>query len=170
MTKNSIHIQTYNSICGDLIIGSYDQQICMCDWLKEPHHSQVLHRLQRYLRVPFIKQTDEIITTAMLQLDEYFAGNRVIFDLPLLYVGTDFQQRVWRTLLTIDYGCTWSYKQLAIGLGKRTALRAVANAIGQNAISIIIPCHRIIGTDGSLTGYAGGLHAKQVLLELETAL
>lgn len=101
------------------------------------------------------------------QLGEYFAGTRRAFDLPLAPRGTGFQQTVWRTLVTIPYGETWSYGALARAIGRPAASRAVGAANGKNPISIIVPCHRVIATSGQLTGYAGGLAAKQWLLDHE---
>ena len=101
------------------------------------------------------------------ELEAYFKGLRKRFDLPLLLVGTEFQKSVWQGLLQIPFGTTASYKELAQNIDNKTAVRAVASAVGANAISIFIPCHRIIGADGSLTGYAGGLEAKKKLLALE---
>lgn len=104
------------------------------------------------------------------QLREYFAGTRKVFDIPLDIDGTDFQKTVWNELLKIPYGKTISYKTLSEKLGDIKAIRAVGKANGQNPIAIIIPCHRVIGSDGSLTGYAGGLAIKEKLLHLEGAL
>ena len=101
------------------------------------------------------------------QLAEYFGGRRQEFDVPLRPEGTDFQQTVWRALLAIPYGETLSYGELAARVGKPTAARAVGAANGSNPIAIVIPCHRVIGANGRLTGYGGGLDAKQSLLELE---
>ena len=101
------------------------------------------------------------------QLDDYFARRRRIFDLPLAFNGTDFQKQVWQALLTIPYGETRTYGQLATQLGKPSASRAVGAANGKNPISIIAPCHRVIGGNGKLTGFAGGLEAKAFLLGLE---
>lgn len=101
------------------------------------------------------------------QLAEYFAGTRRKFDLPLRLAGTAFQQRVWRELTEIPYGETWSYGQLAKRIDKPSASRAVGLANGRNPISILVPCHRVIGADGSLTGYGGGLERKQWLLAHE---
>jgi methylated-DNA-[protein]-cysteine S-methyltransferase len=102
------------------------------------------------------------------QLDEYFNGERQSFNLKLNPQGTDFQKRVWRKLLEIPYGKTCSYLKLSQNLGDVKAIRAVASANGKNPLWIIVPCHRVIGSDGSLTGYAGGLHRKQWLLEHES--
>ena len=101
------------------------------------------------------------------QLDEYFAGTRIDFDLPLHASGTQFQQRVWTALLDIPYGETASYGATALAIGSPTASRAVGLANGQNPIPIIVPCHRVVGADGSLTGYGGGLDTKRWLLDHE---
>lgn len=101
------------------------------------------------------------------QLRQYFAGSRKGFTVKLRLEGTEFQKRVWQALLSIPYGETRSYKDIAIQIGKPQACRAVGGAIHNNPIGIIVPCHRVIGADGSLTGYAGGLHYKEFLLKLE---
>jgi len=101
------------------------------------------------------------------QLAEYFAGRRTVFDVPLAPVGTPFQQKVWRALLEIPYGRTVSYGQLAARIGSPSASRAVGLANGRNPISIIVPCHRVVGSSGDLTGYGGGLERKKWLLALE---
>jgi methylated-DNA-[protein]-cysteine S-methyltransferase len=108
------------------------------------------------------------ISPFTIQIDEYFNGNRKIFDLPLDLQGTEFQKRVWHELLKIPFGRTISYKELSLRLGDIKAIRAVAAANGANPVSIIVPCHRVIGSDGSLTGYAGGLWRKKWLLEFES--
>jgi methylated-DNA-[protein]-cysteine S-methyltransferase len=105
-----------------------------------------------------------------MQLKAYFSGTRKIFNIPLLMVGTEFQKSVWEGLIKIPYGTTTSYLELSKNIGNEKAVRAVASANGANAISILIPCHRIIGSDGSLVGYAGGLPAKKKLLTLENNL
>ena len=104
------------------------------------------------------------------QLEEYFAGRRRGFDLPLDLRGTDFQKRCWQELLKIPHGETRSYAEIARAIGNPAAVRAVGLANGKNPIAIIVPCHRVIGSDGSLTGYGGGLDVKRQLLELEGAL
>lgn len=101
------------------------------------------------------------------QLDEYFAGERTIFDLPIKQTGTYFQQNVWNELIKIPFGKTISYLQLSQRIGNVKSIRAVGTANGRNNLSIVVPCHRVIGSDGSLTGYAGGLWRKQWLLEHE---
>ncbi|RVW02185.1 methylated-DNA--[protein]-cysteine S-methyltransferase [Rhodococcus xishaensis] len=101
------------------------------------------------------------------QLAEYFRGERTAFTVPIAPDGTEFQRRVWAALRTIPYGARWTYRQLAEHLGHPAAIRAVAAANGRNPIGIIVPCHRVVGSDGSLTGYAGGLERKRYLLDLE---
>ena len=110
---------------------------------------------------------NNITRQAAQQLSEYLSGQRTRFTLPLSPNGTAFQRSVWQQLLTVPYGSTCSYQQIAAALGKQKSVRAVGRAIGQNPIWIMIPCHRVIGKDGSLTGYAGGLSMKKALLELE---
>ena len=108
-----------------------------------------------------------LLNEAIKQLDEYFAGDRKVFDLPLNQPGSDFQQQVWQQLLYIDYGTTISYAQLSNQMKSPLAIRAIAAANGKNSLWIVVPCHRVIGSDGSLTGYAGGLWRKQWLLDHE---
>ncbi|HEY4969135.1 MAG TPA: methylated-DNA--[protein]-cysteine S-methyltransferase [Steroidobacteraceae bacterium] len=107
------------------------------------------------------------LSAALRQLGEYFVGTRREFDLPLRMRGTEFQQRVWRELTEIPYGQTWSYGELAKRIDNPSASRAVGLANGRNPISILVPCHRVIGADGSLTGYGGGLERKRWLLAHE---
>lgn len=111
-----------------------------------------------------------LLEQAKRQLDEYFAGRRRSFDLPLAPRGTPFQRQVWETLATIGYGETLSYGRLAARVGRPAASRAVGAANGRNPLPIVLPCHRVIGANGSLTGFGGGLPTKQFLLRLEGAL
>ena len=101
------------------------------------------------------------------QLGEYFAGQRKDFTLRTRLAGSDFQRRVWQAVTAIPYGQTWTYAQLADGVGRRDRLRAVGAANGRNPLAVVVPCHRVVGSDGSLTGYAGGLARKRFLLDLE---
>ena len=109
----------------------------------------------------------DVLVEAARQIAEYFAGTLTRFDLPLDFRGTDFQKSVWAALLTIPFGETRSYAEIARQVGRPTAFRAVGAANGKNPISIIAPCHRVIGTNGTLTGFAGGLEAKALLLGIE---
>jgi methylated-DNA-[protein]-cysteine S-methyltransferase len=124
--------------------------------------------VSKYLNtIEQISINDERIKKVFSQLKEYFSRQRKIFDLPLELSGTDFQKKVWNALTKIPYGKTITYGELANRLGDKNYMRAVAAANGLNPIPIIIPCHRVIGSDGNLTGYGGGLDVKQKLLELE---
>ncbi|SDQ47531.1 methylated-DNA-[protein]-cysteine S-methyltransferase [Pseudoxanthomonas sp. CF385] len=121
-------------------------------------------------REGWVSGDHRVLDLAARQLDDYFAEKRRDFDLPLAPRGTDFQRTVWLTLAGIGYGETISYAQLAQRVGKPTAMRAVGAANGRNPLPIVLPCHRVIGADGALTGFGGGLPTKQFLLELEGAL
>lgn len=118
--------------------------------------------------IPITKKIPKALQAAAQQLTEYFEGNRNTFDFPLNPQGTDFQKKVWKALLEIPFGKTTSYQELSIKLGDVKAIRAVASANGKNPLWVVVPCHRVIGSDGSLTGYAGGLWRKKWLLEHET--
>lgn len=168
MKQNIICIQKYVSPCGVLILGSLGDKLCLCDWAFERHRATINRRLQKRWRATFEERSSDILDAAREQLDEYFDGQRTAFSLPLLFCGSEFQTAVWQALLAIPYGETRSYSAFARMLGCPSAVRAVANANGANAISIFVPCHRVIGNDGSLTGYGGGLAAKRYLLQLES--
>ncbi len=124
-------------------------------------------------RHPFTRGNDwregdnEVLRDTRVQLEEYFSGTRRDFDLPLAPRGTEFQREVWQALRCIPYGETISYAQLAMRIGKPSAMRAVGAANGRNPLPIVVPCHRVIGADGSLTGFGAGLPTKQFLLQLE---
>lgn len=124
-------------------------------------------RVSHGLEADFVDADDEVMNQARDELEAYFAAERTEFTVPLLPVGTEFQQRVWAELLNVKYGTTATYQELAKNVSNEKGMRAVANANGANALSIFVPCHRIIGKDGALTGYAGGLEAKGKLLQLE---
>ncbi|MEN4768363.1 methylated-DNA--[protein]-cysteine S-methyltransferase [Duffyella gerundensis] len=118
---------------------------------------------------PRVENADHpLLLQAEQQLQEYFAGTRQRFDLPLDFAGTEFQRKVWAALVSIPFGETRSYKQIAEQIGHPSAMRAVGAANGRNPVSIIAPCHRVIGTNGKLTGFAGGLDIKAFLLSLES--
>lgn len=162
-----VYLQYFHTPYGELVLGESGGELCLCDWKYRKMRDQVDNRIQTGLQAEFKLEETELLNEAKSQLNEYFAKERTSFDLPLLFVGSDFQKSVWEKLLTIPYGKTTSYLELSRILGDEKAIRAVATANGANAISIIVPCHRVIGSDGSLTGYAGGLNAKQKLLQLE---
>lgn len=165
-----IYTQYYNSPFGELVIGSYNNQIVLCDWRFRKLRSSIDHRLKVALNAEFVQKSTSVIEETILQLNEYFHRDRQNFDLQIKLIGTNFQKTVWRALQNITFGKTQSYLQLSKSLNNVKAIRAVASANGANAIAIIVPCHRIIGTNGELTGYAGGLNCKKKLLQLEGAL
>ena len=168
--KQKIIVKPYQSPCGVLLLGSIKDKLCLCDWCTEKHSDRVDRRLKRMLDAEFEEGTSDVIAYAERQLDEYFSGKRRIFDVPLFFIGTDFQKTVWDELLKIPFGTTISYGEMAQRIGRPKAVRAVANANGANPMSIFAPCHRVIGSDHSLTGYGGGLGTKQMLLKLERTL
>lgn len=165
--KDIVNIRRYDSPCGTLLLGSFGDRLCMCDWLTAKHRNGVDSRLKRMLKAELQDGTSDVIERTEVQLDEFFTGKRTAFDVPLLPVGTDFQRKVWSELLAIPFGTTVSYGYIARRIGSPMSVRAVANAVGSNALSVLVPCHRVIGGSGLLTGYAGGLAAKRMLLDLE---
>jgi methylated-DNA-[protein]-cysteine S-methyltransferase len=164
---NQINRQFYKTSYGELVLGSYDEKLCMCDWRYRKMRSTIDNRLKKGLQAEFVEEDDVVLKAARQQLDEYFNGKRTVFDIPLLMVGTEFQKSVWNALIQTPFGTSLSYLELAEKINNKKAVRAVASANGANAISIFIPCHRIIGSNGELVGYAGGLQAKKKLLKLE---
>ena len=150
----------FQSPLGPMTLAANSQGLCGV-WFDGQKHQPEPQAWPQYAAHPVLLQ-------AQAQLAEYFAGRRRVFDLPLdLGAGTDFQQTVWRGLLQIAPGTTTAYGELARRIGKPQAVRALGAAVGRNPISIIVPCHRVVGADGALTGYAGGLDRKTALLRLE---
>ncbi len=164
---NQINIQYYKIKLGELILGSFDSKLCMLDWRYRRMRTTVDNRIRNGLKAEYVENGDEVIDKTIEQLDEYLLGDRKKFDIPLLMVGTQFQKNVWNALMKVPHGCTSTYLQLAEKVNNKKAVRAVAGANGANAIGLIIPCHRIIGSNGKLVGYAGGLPVKKRLLKLE---
>lgn len=156
-------VQTiYDSPLGRIVLAASGEGLVGV-WFDDQRH---LPDFSHWAQAP----ANKALEIAKAQLSDYFAGHRTTFDLPLdLNSGTDFQQSVWRALLTIPLGATSSYGAISTVLGKPKAVRAVGGAIGRNPLSIIVPCHRVLGLDGTLTGYAGGLARKTALLQLEGA-
>ena len=164
----TILIQYYQSPYGDLLLGASGDKLCLCDWWGAGTRRRTIEeRIRQALRAEAEAGSSAGRWGAIIQLDEYFARKRTIFDVPLLAVGTEFQQTVWQELQNIPYGKTMSYGELSRKLGHPKAVRAVAAANGANALSIFIPCHRVVGSNHRLIGYAGGLAAKQGMLALE---
>jgi len=160
-SNNTPHYRTtLDSPVGALSLVATDSALVALVWRTAGHSRVPFEVAVEDLQHPVLRETAR-------QLREYFAGARQLFDLPLEFRGTDFQRRVWAALLMIPYGETRSYGQIAEQLGNPAAVRAVGAANGRNPISIIAPCHRVIGMSGDLTGFGGGLDAKAFLLSLE---
>jgi methylated-DNA-[protein]-cysteine S-methyltransferase len=155
-----LHTKSIDSPVGKLKLVASDRGLIAILWANDRPRRVRLAQLTEDPHHPILAKTEA-------QLSEYFAGKRQSFDLPLDPQGTPFQRAVWDALLGIPYGETRSYGQLARQLGNPNATRAVGAANGRNPISIILPCHRVVGSAGKLTGFAGGLHTKSFLLELE---
>jgi methylated-DNA-[protein]-cysteine S-methyltransferase len=165
--ESLILISEYKSPFGELLIGSYKEALCLCDWKYRKMRPSIDKHIKMGLGSEFHLGDSKINDQTIKQLDEYFNGTRREFTIPIRMVGSDFQKSIWKLLLEIPYGKTDSYLDLSKKFGNLKAIRAVASANGANSISILIPCHRIIGSNGDLVGYAGGLAAKKRLLKLE---
>jgi methylated-DNA-[protein]-cysteine S-methyltransferase len=164
---NKVNILYHKTRIGELILGSHEGKLCLLDFRYRKMRQVIDNRIKSGLEAEFIFQDDETLKLTQHQLDEYLAGRRTGFDVPLLLIGSDFQKAVWNALMQVSYGKTATYLDLARVVGNEKAGRAVAGANGANAIAIIIPCHRILGSNGELVGYGGGLPVKQKLLDLE---
>jgi AraC family transcriptional regulator, regulatory protein of adaptative response / methylated-DNA-[protein]-cysteine methyltransferase len=159
--------ESIDSTVGPLIVGATDKGVCLLEFSDPQRRERQLRSLQRTFDARLEQRSHPLLDSMRAQLAEYFAGMLRTFDLPLDFRGTPFQIKVWETLLEIPYGDTWSYKQVAVRTGDPDASRAVGTANGLNRIAVVIPCHRVVNSDGSLGGYGGGLHRKQSLLDLE---
>ena len=166
----AVNVQYHLSPCGELVLASVGDELCLCDWKVQPCAERNMRRLERLLGAQFREQSSPVLERTKIELDEYFAGRRTSFDIPLRPAGTPFQMSVWKALQEIPFGETRTYLEIARKVDNIKGVRAVAQAIGSNGISILIPCHRVIGSDRSLTGFAGGLAAKRTLLRIEGIL
>jgi len=167
---NKISIQYYKSPIGEMLLGSYENKLCIADFRYRKMRESIDNRIQKGLKAEYVEELSEVITQTIQEMEEYFNLERKEFTVPLLLVGTDFQKSVWEGLMQIPYGTTASYLELSKRIGNKKAVRAVASANGANSIAILVPCHRIIGSNGDLVGYAGGLDVKRKLLEIENNL
>lgn len=152
---------------GPMIAGASEKHVVLLEFVDRPMLPTQLERIQKRFECVFIPEENTVLAQLRQELAAYFEGRLQQFLVPLDFPGTDFQHKVWTALLNVPYGSTASYLDLATAIGDAKAVRAVARANGDNRIAILIPCHRIIGSDGSLTGYGGGLHRKKKLLDLE---
>ena len=169
----------YQSPCGAITLGARGGRLCVCAFAASAERDLRRVRAMKGLGVKdggcdccvgsydTVEDDEAVLHRAVEWLDGYFLGCKEGCDLPLEQIGTEFQRLVWEALLAIPYGVTRSYGQIAEMIGRPRSVRAVAQAIGANHLSIFVPCHRVVGADGTLTGYAGGLPAKRALLALE---
>ncbi len=165
--QSIIQISRITTPIGPMFIGSTSFGVCLLEFTSRKSLETEFQDLQKRRNARILIGENKHIKQAQGELEEYFAGKRQHFNVALDPIGTDFQRMVWQSLLTIPYGTTISYLDQARRLRREQSVRAVASANGYNKISIIIPCHRVIGNDGSLTGYGGGLERKKWLLDLE---
>jgi AraC family transcriptional regulator of adaptative response/methylated-DNA-[protein]-cysteine methyltransferase len=154
---------------GPMIAAATDEELCLLEFVDRRALETQLERLRKQVLGTFVPGTNRVLSTITRELDAYFEGRLRRFSTPLLIRGTAFQETVWRALLEVPAGETRSYKEIAVWIGQPTAVRAVARANGDNRIAILVPCHRVIGSDWKLTGYGGGLWRKRRLLDLEGA-
>jgi AraC family transcriptional regulator, regulatory protein of adaptative response / methylated-DNA-[protein]-cysteine methyltransferase len=162
-----INSSTFDTVLGNMTACAVEEGICLLEFSSRKSLASEFVYLEKYFNSKIKEGNSFHLEILKEQLAGYFDGSRKEFTVPIIYAGTVFQQAVWQKLLEIPYGSTRSYLELATILGKPAAVRAVAAANRMNRIAIIIPCHRVIGSDGTLTGYSGGLERKRWLLEHE---
>ena len=170
MKKNKmvkLYKKRINTPIGEMLAIATDEAICMLDFVDSKNWLKDQEILVKHYEATQVDEDSLLLSELEKQLREYFAKERKEFSLPLALMGTSFQEEVWKVLQTIPYGEVRSYKEQATAVANPKGVRAVANANGKNRISIVIPCHRVIGSDGTLTGYASGIERKQFLLDLE---
>jgi AraC family transcriptional regulator of adaptative response/methylated-DNA-[protein]-cysteine methyltransferase len=169
-STRSVHLARIPSLLGPLVAGATDSALCLLEFADRRMLPTQIRRVHERFRCVFVPGENPVLQTLKTQMGEYFSGARREFEIPLDAPGTPFQEAVWKQLREVPYGTTVSYGELARRLGQPRAVRAVARANGDNRLAIVIPCHRVIGKDGKLTGYGGGLWRKQRLLDLETGV
>ncbi len=166
--ENRVVIRRFSTPIGPMLAGASDNGICLLEFMERRMLETQLSRLEKYISPNLVPGNSHLFRMLNNQLSEYFAGNRKEFDILLDLRGTEFQEKVWSVLQTIPYGGTRSYQDMALKINNPKAIRAVAKANGDNRIAIIVPCHRVIGKDGSMTGYGGKIWRKEYLLKLES--
>lgn len=164
--QHNMQTLTYNSPCGKMRLAAAGGKICLCDWISSHRHTRNCRIVNQNNPYPDTNEDKILLYKASEQLDEYFAGERRSFDLPLQFEGTDFQKDVWLQLLNIDYGRTVDYGEVSMEMGNPDSVRAVAHAVAANRLSVLVPCHRVVGRN-EIGGYAGGGTTKVHLLSLE---
>ena len=162
-----VHIARVSTPLGPMLAGATEDALCLLEFSDRRMLELQLRRVQKHFDALFIPSSNSILEQLNRELADYFEGRLKTFTIPIASPGSEFQKSVWRQLQAIPYGATASYRDIAIELGTPKSVRAVARANGDNRIAIIVPCHRVIGSDGSLTGYGGGLWRKRRLLDIE---
>ena len=165
--QSMITLSQFSTPLGPMYAGASDKGLCFLEFTDRKMIDGQIEKLQKQMKAKFVKGKSAILDRVEIQLEEYFAGERRDFELPLDVWGTDFQKQAWEALLQIPYGETRSYQQQADIIGKPKAVRAIASANAKNHIAIVIPCHRVIAKDGGLAGFGGGIWRKKFLLDLE---
>ena len=167
MQKSFFSYYEFSTPIGQMITICSEERLYLLDFTDSKYIQSNMLKLSKNYNVSYVNSCNNIVKQVIGQIEEYFAGARQTFDIPINYIGSSFQQKVLHALEQISYGQVITYKQQAESLEMPNSVRAVANANSKNLIAIIIPCHRVIGANGKLTGYAGGLDRKRYLLELE---
>ncbi|MBO9570678.1 MAG: methylated-DNA--[protein]-cysteine S-methyltransferase [Chitinophagaceae bacterium] len=167
MQKTVIYISEFNTPLGIMIAGATDQGVCLLEFTNRVKLENEFDELKELLNADLVTGRNAHLDQLEQELKEYFEGKRKIFSVALHTPGNEFSQSVWKMLMNIPYGKTWSYKQQAEMMKNPKAIRAIAATNGRNRLAIVIPCHRVIGSNGSLTGYAAGIEKKKWLLNFE---
>lgn len=153
---------------GPIAIGSFDDKICFLEFYLPERYKEMSGKLRKVFDAELVEGTNDVIEQAGKELQEYFAGKRKKFTVPLDLRGTEFELKIWDQLLKIPYGQVCSYSDIARRIKNPKSVRAVGGANHSNPVAIIVPCHRVVGKNGSLTGYGGGMDKKRLLLDLES--
>jgi AraC family transcriptional regulator of adaptative response/methylated-DNA-[protein]-cysteine methyltransferase len=165
-----VRVDRITTPLGPMLVGATDDALCLLEFVDPRALPTQVARIRKGLGAVFVPDRNGIVDRAARQVESYFAGTLEAFSVPTIAPGTNFQKAVWDALAAIPYGQTRSCAELAQGIGRPSAVRAVGSANGMNALAIVVPCHRVIGADGKLVGYGGGLWRKQRLLELEQSV
>jgi AraC family transcriptional regulator of adaptative response/methylated-DNA-[protein]-cysteine methyltransferase len=167
--RSVVHVRRIGTPLGPMLAAATDEALCLLEFVDRRALANQIKRVGSKLNAAFVPGANPLLERVDEQVGEYFSGRRREFDVPLTVPGTSFQKSVWEALSAIPYGETRSYMELAATIGRPEAVRAVGKANGDNALAIIVPCHRVVGADGKLVGYGGGIWRKKRLLELERA-